>query len=245
MGTFSETIVVRNDGQHPTAKNVWEAAVDRWHDERESRYASLRSYGFDVYPTQPAGHHVDLDHKPSEVGAIFPIANPEDVITTSRKFTVELTEPELASFLAKEWPADRAFWAKIDAQFPGQFIDPQTVRFTPPKQRKAVAKTTDGKLTTVYDLVETRENRYEAVVARDFESIAAAKAAGVDLMNASTYKTLEVRARITRDGNAALAVIARPVDKNRTVKVTGTVDVRTVKQNARIDEWECVLWYHH
>jgi hypothetical protein len=76
-----------------------------------------------------------------------------------------------------------------------------------PRARKAVAVATDGHALTSYEIVTEDGRRIGDL----HPSQAAARAAGIDLVNASTvHPTLHVRAAVTRDnGNQNLVTITR------------------------------------
>ncbi|MFE6967186.1 hypothetical protein ACFVAJ_18925 [Agromyces sp. NPDC057679] len=242
MGHCASAIVNATQ-DFPSMKAIWDKGVDLIRIDEDGY---IRSFDFDVAPPRPMKHfETDLDD--TSVGLIEPIAADSDVTTANKRFTVELSEPDVILLAAgRVWDVD-GLEDRITGLFPGKFLDINTFKFNLPKPKKPQAKATAGKLVTTYDLL-TAGNQFHhpQTVGTGYASIAEAKQAGVDLMNAHPgFTKLEVEARVTREGSKALATIGRPADPDRLVTITGTVDVRTVKQNPRIVGWLVTAYFGH
>lgn len=109
-----------------------------------------------------------------------------------------------------------------------------------PKAKKAVAAVTEGAAVTVYLVVDAFNRQ---IVSGNFPTQAAARAAGVELVNSGKAKEASVVARVIRDtGIPALVRITRPEPETATLTVTVTTE--TVKPKHVVDHYRVAFFYH-
>ncbi|KQO98139.1 hypothetical protein [Leifsonia sp. Leaf264] len=229
--------------------NLVTEAVSKWYDEEAGRWSDAN----EEHPRRLATHPEKFAANPTELEDyspgtfIVPIAEPEDVTVKTVKFVVEIPETQANQIKATDWWNDSYFdlFKKVGDLHKGAFVI--DMKLDPIKLRKFTAAATEGTAKTVYSIVGFHGGRNETpkVVGEGFESMAKARAAAVEHANTADKPALryEVRADVRRDDNVALVVIERPLD--RTVKVTGTIEVHTVKAGAKPKKAMVLFDYHH
>ena len=175
-----------------------------------------------------------------DTGTVVPVAAQRDVIQRTKKLVVEVSQDEASVVLRNQHDGFRIL-ANAGVENVAHIES-----ITASKLRKPQAKATPGALVTKYFLtdsagnpVETAGRSYYPLTPVLYDSLAAAKAAGVALMSQSDrIDSLEVQSHQVREESGesqrALAVITRP---EQTVKITFTFQQETVKPGAQPEQY--------
>ena len=226
-------------------------AVSTWSAVEAGRYDSPRAGDGHLTPFMTEGDarrflnsHHDLVVSKS---VVIPIVGEDGLTVKRRTATVEISAAE-----AREQEILWNLWGRntllIDKLIDLGHSSPSLVSAElSSKLRKPVAKNGEGKLETVYYLVDARGNEVAADGAKGFSSLAEAKAAGVQLMtDDSTQLVLNVRSKQVRLRDDAqtqtLATISRP---ETALRFRVEFETRTIKPNAEVDHYMVAFDYHH
>lgn len=186
-----------------------------------------------------------------ETAAVIPVVADKDVTVKTYKRKVLVNAEEIAQ-LRKYHNSLRNYSNNGRAAYPDaanivrskvadEFPNVSSVEITSfPKAKKAAAVATEGASETVY-LVMDSYNRQ--LIPTLFPTQAAARAAGVQLVNDGKADEVSVQAKIVRStGTPELVRIARPEPETATLNVTVTAD--TVKPNSAVEYYSVAFYYH-
>ena len=191
------------------------AAVARWRDS-EDAYGDENSGPATTLPlATPRTINGALPHGSQTF--ILPVCADADVIRKTVKVRVTGTPKEMAALRARHVdghdPHDVAAVRTALEQFGATVEQVKVASVSAP--RKPVAKATDGKLVTTYQVIEHRYWNDVRTVIASGETMAEARQVGIDLMTANpSLGELTVEAVVVRQAETgqskALATISRP-----------------------------------
>ncbi|WIE81487.1 hypothetical protein [Curtobacterium sp. MCSS17_016] len=224
----------RSDVRYFGPNGMWQpndlvtAAVARWRDSDDA-YGDENSGPATTLPlTTPRTINGALPHGSQTF--ILPVCADADVIRTTAKVKVTGTPTEMAALRARHSdghpPSNVAAVRTALEQFGATVEQVKVASVSAP--RKPVAKATDGKLVTTYQVVEPRQWGEPRVVASG-ATMAEARQAGIDLMVANpAIGELTVEAVVVRQAETglskALATISRPeTNTHAIIEVTTAV----------------------
>lgn len=210
------------------------AAVDRWRDS-EDAYGNENSGPATTLPMcTPGTVNGSFPHNSQTV--ILPVCGADDVVRKTVKVKVKVTgtPSEMATLRARHadgnYPHDVGAVRKVLQQF-GATVERVKVASVS-AARKPVAKATEGKAVTTYQVVQYRHWNDVRTVLASGGTMAAARQAGIDLMTADpSIGELTVEAVVVRqqDGESskALATISRPETNTHAVLEVTTAVPKT------------------
>lgn len=241
---------------------VVQAAVQHWCTHEASRYEDAREGSGHLAPIMSeastsdyiqANHEKLVDHS-----LVIPVARQEDVKVSTKRVRIQVGADQLQQLRAgrsplftyahfygerESNPVDVA--AEVAKHNGG--VRPTSLKLVKlPAARKPKAAATQGKLTTVYEVVGG--SGYQRKVLATESSLAEARAKAVELMELDeNIAELEVQARSIRvdEGNEsrALATIRRPAAEVNTIELEATF--HTVKPGAKPETYMVAFDYHH
>lgn len=219
MSTHFDTHTIKAaDKNRGNASLIFDEAASKWRAEA-GRHESLSSYSGTLRPVSTARQQHFLDEEACvdlywETAPIYPIAAAKSTKTVRVKIAV--TAAELTQLRASKF--NPYYLTQIARKQHGPTVS-EAVILVAPALRAPVAKTTDGKTVTTYQIISN--HRVISVAS----TLSEARATAVRLMKEDTaglITVLDVRAVITRDtGSDTLLSISRPtVDATLTVSAT-------------------------
>lgn len=221
----------------PSPRFIMDTAVRKWYDEEAERYSDARHVYTGLSPISServARLIIDGDEEIS-TSKIVPLTN--DYSEKTATVRLEVTASELAALRRG------SSWQLLEAGRFGKNVTAVEI-IQLPKLRAPRAEATEGKVTTLYKVVDA--HRYPVRELKpSYGSQAEARAAAIEYMKVkSGCSELSVEAFIQREGGgSALVRITRPEPETSTV--TFKITTQTAKPKAKIVGYLVSFDYHH